>query len=374
MRLLPISMVQPGMRLGKPIVSEEGHTMLSNYSELSLPDIRKLKLMGHHQLYIEDHRTEDIAVADALREETSDAFRVLLTPAFQRLQQSGDWNSGDMRSLSDAALRCMELILDDLQEQRVQSPGDDSIMLMHLNKSSFSLVEQLCQNALNVCTYAARVGIIEGYSLEDLYGLGLGAMLHDIGNTQVSPKLLLKTGPLTPLEYEQIQKHTEYGYKIVKDAPGIPPIAAHCVLQHHEKINGSGYPAGLTEAGIHPFAQWVGLLDAYDAMTHPRPYRPAFRPDHALENLFTRAGTLYDRNKVESFCSRVVIYPVGLAVRLGTGQVGIVSRYNPDAKNRPVVRVLTNEQGQDLKQPVEIDLSRETHIKIYRIGEDALVH
>ncbi|ULL19138.1 HD domain-containing protein [Paenibacillus sp. H1-7] len=374
MRLLPISMVQPGMRLGKPIVSEEGHTMLSYYSELSLPDIRKLKLMGHHQLYIEDHRTEDIAVADALREETSDAVRVLLTPAFQRLQQSGDWNSGDMRSLSDAALRCMELILDDLQEQRTQSPGDDSIMLMHLNKSSFSLVEQLCQNALNVCTYATRVGIIEGYSLEDLYGLGLGAMLHDIGNTQVSPKLLLKTGPLTPLEYEQIQKHTEYGYKIVKDAPGIPPIAAHCVLQHHEKINGSGYPAGLTEAGIHPFAQWVGLLDAYDAMTHPRPYRPAFRPDHALENLFTRAGTLYDRNKVESFCGRVVIYPVGLAVRLGTGQIGIVSRHNPAVKHRPVVRVLTNELGQDLKHPVDIDLSLEPHIKIYRIGEDALVH
>ncbi|MBE1443965.1 HD-GYP domain-containing protein [Paenibacillus sp. OAS669] len=374
MRLLPISMVHPGMKLGKPIVSEEGQTMLSYHSELSLPDIRKLKLMGFQQLHIDDPRTEDIRITDAVREETSAAVRHHLMPAFQRLQQSGDWNSGDMRSLSQAALQSMKLIVEDLQEQNRQSPEDDSIWLMHTYKNSLSILDQLCQNALNVCVYATRIGIVDGYGHDDLYAFGLGGMLHDIGNTQVSPKLLLKTAPLTPLEYEEIQKHTEYGYKIVKDAPDIPLLSAHCTLQHHEKINGSGYPAGLTKAGIHPFAQWIGLLDAYDAMTNPRPYRPAFSPEHALENLFTRAGTLYDREKVDSFRSRAVIYPVGLSVRLSTGQIGIVSKHNPSFKHRPVVRILTNEQGQELLQPVEIDLSRHLHIRIYRIGEDALVH
>ncbi|WP_282939352.1 HD domain-containing phosphohydrolase [Paenibacillus sp. RC67] len=374
MRLLPISMVHPGMRLGKSIVSEEGQTMLSTHSELSLPDIRKLKLMGYQQLHIEDPRTDDIQMSDALREETSTAVRQQLMPAFQRLQQYRDWNSGDMRSLSQAALKSMALILEDLQEQHKQLPEDDTIRLMYTNKNSFSILEQLWQNALNVCVYATRIGILDGYGLDDINAFGLGAMLHDIGNTQVSPKLLLKTAPLTPLEYEEIQKHTEYGYKIVKDAPGIPLISAHCTLQHHEKINGSGYPAGLTQAGIHPFAQWIGLLDAYDAMTNPRPYRPAFPPEHALENLFTRAGTLYDRDKVDSFRSRAAIYPVGLSVRLSTGQIGIVSKRNLGLQHRPVVRILTNEQGQDLMQPVEIDLSSHPHIKIYRIGEDALVH
>ncbi|MCS7464663.1 HD-GYP domain-containing protein [Paenibacillus doosanensis] len=374
MRLLPISMVQPGMRIGKSIVSEEGQTMLRYHSELTQPDIRKLKLMGYQHLFIEDERTEDIRIADALNEDTITAVRLHLMPAFQRLQQSGDWNSGDMRSLSKAALKSMELILDDLSEQYRHSPEEDTILLMHMNRSSLSVVDQLCRNALNVCVYATRIGLLEGYGQEQLYALGLGAMLHDIGNTQVSPKLLLKTGPLTPLEYEEIQKHTEYGYKIVKDAPGIPLLSAHCALQHHEKINGSGYPAGLTEAGIHPFAQWVGLLDAYDAMTNPRPYRPAFPPDHALENLFTRAGTLYDRDKVDFFRDKVAIYPVGLSVRLSTGQIGIVAKHNPGFKQRPVVRILTNEQGDDLSEPVELDLSRHLSIMIYRIGEDALVH
>lgn len=371
MRLLPISMVQPGMRLGKAIMSEEGQTLLAVEAELSRSSIRKLIHMGYQQLYIVDKRTEDIQIKDALREETRAAVRLHLLRAYQRLHQTGDWTSGDRKSLSYAAMQSMRMIYEDLRQMHQES---EDISLMLMNRSSFSILEHLCQNALNVCVYATRIGMIENLDEEQLFALGLGAMLHDIGNTQVPPKFLLKTTPLTPLEYEQIQKHTEYGFRIIKEMPGIPLLSAHCALQHHEKIDGSGYPAGLTEAGIHPFAQWVGLLDAYDAMTNPRPYRPAIPPDHALENLCTRAGTLYDREKVDMFRSRVAVYPVGLTVRLNTGQIGIVSKSNPVFKLRPVIRVLTDERGESLKQPVEIDLSRHLHIMINRIGEDAMVH
>lgn len=372
MRLLPISMVHPGMRLGKTMVSEDGQAMLRRETELSDANIRKLKHMGYQQLYILDEHTEDIQIKDALREETRAAVRLHLLRAYQRLHQTGEWSSGDRRSLSHAALHSMKLIYEDLRQ--LDEPYEDTIFLMVMNRSSFSILEHLCQNALNVCAYATRIGMIEQRDEEQIYALGLGAMLHDIGNTQVPPKLLLKTAPLTPLEYEQIQKHTEYGFRIIKEMPGIPILSAHVALQHHEKINGSGYPAGLTEAGIHPFAQWVGLLDAYDAMTNPRPYRPAMPPDHALENLCIRAGTLYDREKVDTFRSKVAIYPVGLTVRLNTGQIGIVSKHNPAFKQRPSIRVLTNEIGEALKQPVEIDLSRHLHMMIHRIGEDAMVN
>lgn len=372
MRLLPISMVQPGMRLGKPIMSEDGQLLLESGAELCAVRIRKLVHMGYQQLYIEDKQTEDIQIQDALREETRAAVRLHLLRAYQRLHQTGEWSSGERQFLSNAALHSMKIIYDDLKHQNLTY--DDTIFLMPANRSSFSILEHLCQNALNTCVYATRIGMIENLDQEQIYALGLGAMLHDIGNTQVSPRLLLKTTPLTPLEYEAIQKHTEYGFRIVKEMPGIPLLSAHCALQHHEKINGSGYPAGLTDAGIHPFAQWVGLLDAYDAMTNPRPYRPAMPPDHALENLCTRAGTLYDREKVDTFRSKVAIYPAGLTVRLSTGQIGIVSKYNPTFKQRPVIRVLTNELGESLKQPMEIDLSRHLHIMIDRIGEDAMVH
>jgi HD-GYP domain-containing protein (c-di-GMP phosphodiesterase class II) len=371
MRLLPMSLIQPGMRLGKPVISEEGQTLLGYNVELSQLLINKLHQLGYQQIYIEDKRTDDIAIEDSLRDETRNLVRSQLVRTFLSLQQSKALTAGDRNALSKTASQCMHLVKDDLRSQT--RPSDDTIMLMVMNRSSFSIVEHFFQNALNVSVYATRIGMIEGYSTDDLEALGLGAMFHDIGNSQVPQSLLMKNSSLTMLEYEEIQKHTEYGFKLLKETPGMPLLSAHCALQHHEKIDGTGYPSRLAGTGVHPFAQWVGLLDAYDAMTNPRPYRPSFPPDQALENLFTGAGTLYDKSKVEFFRNKVAIYPVGLSVRLSTGQSGIVSKINPSFKQRPVVRTLTNERGENLRHPEEIDLSRHLHIMIFRIGEDALV-
>jgi HD-GYP domain-containing protein (c-di-GMP phosphodiesterase class II) len=372
MRLLPIAMAQPGMRLGKPIISEEGNTLLGYQVELTQGLINKLKQMGFQQLYIEDSRTDDIYIADAIREETRAVVRNQLIRTFQMLQTSRSLTAGDRHALSKTATNCIEQVRDDLKLHT--RPSDDTIMLMLMNRSTFSIFEHFFQNALNVCIYATRIGMIEGYNREDLESLSLGAMFHDIGNSQVPQDLLLKASALTPLEFAEIRKHTEYGFKLLKEMPGMPLLAAHCALQHHEKIDGTGYPAGLSGTEVHPFAQWVGLLDAYDAMTNPRPYRSSLPPDHALEILFTGAGTLYDKSKVEFFRNKVAIYPIGLSVRLSTGQYGIVSKINPALKHRPVVRILTNEAGEELRHPEEIDLATHLHIMIFRIGEDALAH
>jgi HD-GYP domain-containing protein (c-di-GMP phosphodiesterase class II) len=372
MRLFPLSMAQPGMRLGKPIISEEGQTLIGYNVELSQLLIDKLIKLGFQQIYILDKRTDDIYIEDSLREETRNVIRNYLVRTFQLLQSSKSLTVGDRSLLSKNANHCMGLLRDDLKTQI--RPSNDTIMLMVMNRSTFSIVEHFFQNALNVSVYATRIGMIEGYSAVDLEALGMGAMFHDIGNTQVPQALLTKNKSLTQLEFEEVQKHTEHGFKLLREIPGIPILSAHCALQHHEKVNGTGYPSGLSGTSVHPFAQWVGLLDAYDAMTNPRPYRASLPPDHALENLFTGAGTLYDKSKVEFFRNKVAIYPVGLSVRLSTGQSGIVSKINPSFKQRPVVRILTNEQGENLRHPEEIDLSRHLHIMIYRIGEDALVH
>ncbi|NHN32307.1 HD-GYP domain-containing protein [Paenibacillus agricola] len=372
MRLLPLAMVKPGMRLGKPIISEKGQIWIGYNMELSQSMINKLIQLGYQQIYIVDKRTDDIYIEEVLREETRSLLSGQLMRTFQTLQASRSLTLGDRNVLSKTAHRCIGLIREDLKSYT--RPSADTIMLMVLNRSSFSIVEHFYQNALHVCVYAIQIGMIEGYSSVDLEALGLGAMLHDIGNSLVPQALLTKKSSLTKMEFAQIQKHTELGFKLLREIPGIPILSAHCALQHHEKVNGTGYPLALAGTHVHPFAQWVGLLDAYDAMTNPRPYRASLPPDHALENLFTGAGTLYDKSKVEFFRNKVAIYPVGLSVRLSTGQTGIVSKINPSFKQRPVVRVLTNEHGEQLRHPEEVDLSSHLHIMIYHIGEEAFVH
>lgn len=364
MRLLHIDLLRPGMRIGKPIYSEDGTTLLGSGVELTSPVISKLARLGIDHLYIEDKRTEDIPVIEIISPAVRAEIRSSLMHIFQLLQSTGTmWQPADRIAIGKAARHSITLLMDEVTAYQGSQAEDDAIMPLNLFRRTFQLEEHFIQNAINVCVYALRVGIIENFSKDNLSAIGLGALFHDIGNTLIPSKLLQKTSPLTPLEYSEVKKHTEYGYQLLKDVPGMPLISAHCALQHHEQVGGGGYPLGVSGKRIHPFAQWVGMLDAYDAMTNPRPYRNALSPDCALEILFAGSDSLYDRTKVEFFRNKVAIFPIGMSVRLSTGESGIVSRITA-YKHRPIVRVLTDAAGIDLKEPYEVDLSRKCHIVI----------
>lgn len=123
-----------------------------------------------------------------------------------------------------------------------------------------------------------------------------------------------------------MQAHTEIGFQILKEEPNIPLLAAHCALQHHERIDGSGYPRGLTGPQIHEYAKWLGVADSYDAMTSNRVYKKAMLPHQAVEALYVGSGTLYEQKHLELFRDRVAIYPLGLTVKLSTGRAGLWSK------------------------------------------------
>ena len=158
-------------------------------------------------------------------------------------------------------------------------------------------------------------------------------------------------------EYEEMKRHTLYGYEILKNEPGIPLVSALCALQHHERLDGSGYPHGLKGNEIHEYAKWIGLVDSYDAMTTNRIYRDPMLPHQAVEALYAGTGTLYEQSMVQLFRDKVAIYPVGMTVRLHTGEVGVVVDVNASYPHRPVVRMLYDEEGIRLHAPYELDLS-----------------
>jgi HD-GYP domain-containing protein (c-di-GMP phosphodiesterase class II) len=137
-------------------------------------------------------------------------------------------------------------------------------------------------------------------------------------------------------------------------------------LQHHERLDGSGYPRGIRGEEIHDFAKWIGLVDSYDAMTTNRVYRAAMLPHQAMEVLYTGADSLYEKSKVEHFRDRVAIYPLGATVTLNTGETGVVVDVNSQFAQRPIVRILEDQEGQTLKEPYEIDLS--THLSVIVTG------
>lgn len=138
-----------------------------------------------------------------------------------------------------------------------------------------------------------------GLSREEIEALGTAAMIHDIGKITVPASILSKPGKVSDIEYKMIKTHPKTGYDIVKNIEFPYPIEK-IILQHHERLNGSGYPMGLKEKEIMLEAKILAVADVVEAMSSHRPYRPALGIDKALEEIDSNKGILYDPNVVEA--------------------------------------------------------------------------
>lgn len=359
MRMVPISLCRPGMKLAKKIYSDDGIVLLAEGFELTPSMIRRLSNSAIHFLYIEDKRTEDIVIPELLSEETQRQSMQAIKSAFREyIDQPAKRKSATYPYIGRSMRQSMNMILDELGSNK-----DAMIMLMNLH----TVDHYLFAHSLNVCVYTTLLGIANGYDRDQLMTLGLGSMLHDIGKTQISMQLLLKPGALSKSEFEEMKRHTERGYYLLKDEPNIPLLAAHCAYQHHERLDGSGYPRGLKGDEIHEFAKLIGIVDSYDAMTTQRVYKTAMLPHEAVEVLYTGSDTLYDTEMLKLFRDKVAIYPIGVTVKLNTGQSAIVVDINSAVAHRPIVRVITDEGGKDLSTPYDMDLSKHLNVLIDKI-------
>lgn len=358
---MPLTMVKPGMKLGKKIYNEEGITLLGEQMELTASLLQRLAEHGVDYVYIDDPLTRDVVVKDSLSDETRHQAMALIRRSFRGMmedQAKRKFSPGP--SFSKAFRGIMDLLIQDLSENK-----DAMIMLTNIS----IMDNYLYRHSLNVCVYAVMLGMAFGYTRDELMTLGLGALLHDVGKTQIPLELLRKKERLSEAEFERIKKHTVFGFQFLKEEPNIPLLAAHCAFQHHERLDGSGYPRGLKGAEIHEFARWIGLVDSYDAMTTHRVYRGAMLPHQAMEILFTGTGTLYEKRMIELFRDKIAIYPLGLTVTLNTGETGIVVDLNANVPQRPIIRLIQDAEGGAMAAPEDIDLSKRLSLMITGVGD-----
>ncbi|MBW5447789.1 HD domain-containing protein [Cohnella sp. CFH 77786] len=359
MRMVPISLCRPGMKLAKKIFSDDGIVLLAESVELTATLIRRLGECGISFVYVQDPRTEDVRIPELLSDETRRKTLAEIRNVFREFtEQPGRRKSVTYPYIGRNMRKVIQLIMEDLSRNE-----DAMIMLMNMQ----TVDHYLYAHSLNVCVYTTMLGMARGYDNEQLLALGLGALLHDVGKTQISMQVLLKPGMLSSYEYDEMKRHTERGFYLLKDEPGIPLLAAHCALQHHERLNGTGYPRGLKGEEIHEFARLIGIVDSYDAMTSHRIYRSAMLPHQAVEALYSGSGTLYDTSLLSLFREKVAIYPIGITVRLSSGHYGVVVDINSACVHRPVVRILSDEEGQPLKEPYDMDLSKQLNVMIAQI-------
>ena len=156
-------------------------------------------------------------------------------------------------------------------------------------------------HSINVCSLALALAIQVGIKdPHDLQTLGTGALLHDIGKTKIPESIFNKIEPLTPDELFVIKRHPKWGCDLARQSALLDEQSYYAISQHHERENGSGYPLGIGGAQIHPYGKITAIVDAFDAMTTRKTYRPAMDAFHALQQMFAESGA-YDPELLSEF-------------------------------------------------------------------------
>jgi len=207
--------------------------------------------------------------------------------------------------------------------------------------------EYTFKHSVDVATISMIIARKQGFSEKDVYNIGIAGLLHDMGKSKVPPEILNKPARLNEAEFEIMKKHSILGFEILREKKEFSDEVALAVLQHHEKMNGTGYPFGYTGDKIIPYAKILSVSDVYDALVTERPYKKAFSQRDAVEIIMSMTAEL-DITAMRSFMESVILYPVGTDVELSNGEMAKVVRNNTGVVLRPVVVGLTSGRVYDL--------------------------
>lgn len=351
MRLEFIDRVKENDILGKSILTNEGNVLLRSGVKLTNQYIKNLRKLGVLYVYIEDDRLDDIDIEDerlcSLKQQTMKNMNKIIK----------NLNNANKKEAKNS-LR----IVENLVEYIIES-GD-------INKSLYDIKtydNYTYVHCIDTGIMATFLGESMGFDLDELIELGKGAILHDIGKIKIPSKIINKKGKLTKEEFLEIKNHPIYGKEILVKNMYISDVVIDAVEQHHEKIDGSGYPYSLKGNQISKFGKVVCICDVYDAVSNDRSYRKKFSPNEAYELILGGSGSMFDEKIVMKFKETFVIYPLGSCVRLSNEVEGYVVRQNKGFPDRPVIRVLYDSETREPIQFYEIDLLERLDIVIESI-------
>ncbi|MBV4420277.1 HD-GYP domain-containing protein [Clostridium tyrobutyricum] len=349
MRMEHISKIREGQVLGKSILTSDGQILLKAGVNLSGIYINKLRNLGVCYIYIEDEMLDDVYVED------------------EKLTQ-----------LKQSAMKSMSSIVGKLYDCNgkgfekaiapVQDMMDYILNMGDVNKSLYDIKtydNYTSIHSLDTCVMSCFLAMTSGVDSCDLREVGVGAILHDVGKTKVPIEILNKKAKLTYEEFEEIKKHPIYGVELLKKNLTISNRIIKVVEQHHERIDGRGYPYGLKDKQITKFAKIVCICDVYDAVSNDRVYRKKFKLNESYELILSGSGSAFDKQLVLNFKNTFAIYPLGCHVNLSNNEDGYIIKQNKGFPDRPVVRVIEN--SDNISCFHEIDLLYNTNIVILGI-------
>ncbi len=266
-------------------------------------------------------------------------------------------NSIISKELKKEAITTIEKLFESVEKNPIQV---DSAVVETVNNLSFRIVDSIVDNSkylvsvidlkmfddytyhhsLSVAILSISIGLALDLDKKTLYDLGLSAMLHDIGKTEVPYGLISKDSALSKSEFEIIKAHPLKGAKYVMRNNYVTDKVYEGIVSHHEKYDGTGYPFQLKGEDIPLFGRIISVADVYDALTSNRPYRIPSTPSEAIEYIMGGNESMFDPIIVNAFLRKIAPFPVNDYVELSNGKIAIVTRVYSQNPLRPKVKVI----------------------------------
>jgi len=220
-------------------------------------------------------------------------------------------------------------------------------------------------NMVHVSILATKLGMGLGYQREGLIGLALAGLLHDVGMLRVPAAILDTPGKLRDEDRAQLRQHPETSFQMLSKLGSQYAWLAQIAWQEHERWGGQGYPRGLKGDQIHEYARIIGLVDIFEALVSPRPYKKRLLPHEAVRELLTAEKSSFPNQLMKALVQQFTLFPLGTRVKLNTGEFGVVSKLNQRFPLRPVL--LIDKGGPPGAPPRTLDLSATTLVHIVEV-------
>ena len=364
MRIVPIESIPDGSILGKTIYNNEGITLLTAGTILSSDILKTIKNYKIYSLYIIDKYSEN-EIEDIIKPELRQKTILSLKETFAYLSsiEKNKTSIKEMCKKSHYYYEKIEKLAEELLDD-ILSKEDILVNLIDIkNMDNYTY-----QHSVNVAVLSIVIGVGLKLKKSTLINLAMGALLHDIGKVFIPKEILNKQGPLTDEEFLIIKKHPKLGYDYLSKHFNLKTCSLLISLQHHERIDGTGYPLNLKGNKINYLSKIVSIADVYDALTSDRSYKKAFSSSDSLEFIMANANSMFDLDIVSVFSKLVVPFPFGTIVRLSNGDIGVVQETPTNFPLRPDVKII--ESSNKNYEGTSISLIDELSLVISEVKND----
>jgi putative nucleotidyltransferase with HDIG domain len=373
---IKVKQLKPGMYIHDLDCGWLDHPFFTNSLKIKNKQmIKKIIDAGLQEVYIDTSKGLDVANAPTEAEvskEIQDKIDKItdrnrkgknIVPVQEELIQA--------KKIKKAAIKTVEKIMDDvrlgkqLELEKMDHMVEGMVDSILRNEDALTNLGRIKKMDEYTYFHSVSVGILMisfgkhlGFDARLLKYVGIGGLLHDIGKMNVPVEILTKPGRLTKDEFVAIKEHVEHGRQIIEGIKGINKISVTVSAEHHERVDGSGYPRNLEGEKITQYGQMAAIVDVYDAMTSDRCYQKGAQPAGVLKKLFEWSKFHFDQELVEQFIRCVGIYPVGSLVRMESDLIGVIMSHNEESLLKPLVRVVYNVKKEKYVMPYDIDLSQ----------------